>query len=87
MIRILLADDQDLLCEILQTSLESQLDLQIVGRANNGKTAIEKVDILRPDIALIDINMPVMDGLAATKKISRNFPETNPLLSLSVIKK
>jgi DNA-binding NarL/FixJ family response regulator len=80
MIRILLADDQDLLCEILQTSLESQLDLQVVGRANNGKTAIEKVDILRPDIALIDINMPVMDGLVATEKISRDFPETKVII-------
>ena len=80
MIRILLADDQNLLCEILQTSLESQPDLQIVGRASNGEMAIEKVDILRPDIALIDINMPVMDGLAATKKIVQNFPETKVII-------
>ncbi len=80
MIRILLADDQNLLCEILQTSLESQPDLQIVGRANNGEIAIEKVDILRPDIALIDINMPVMDGLTATKKIVRHFPETKVII-------
>ena len=80
MIRILLADDQDLLCEILQTSLESQPDLQIVGRANNGKMTLEKVDLLRPDIALIDINMPVMDGLTATEKIVRNFPETKVII-------
>ena len=80
MIRILLADDQDLLCEILQTSLESQSDLQIVGRANNGEIAVEKVDVLRPDIALIDINMPVMDGLAATRKIAENFPETKVII-------
>ena len=80
MIRILLADDQDLLCEILQTSLESQSDLQIVGRANNGEVAVEKVDVLRPDIALIDINMPVMDGLIATQKIAQNFPETKVII-------
>ena len=80
MIRILLADDQNLLCEILQTSLESQPDLQIVGRANDGETAIEKVDILRPDIALIDINMPVMDGLTATQKIVQHFPETRVIV-------
>ncbi len=80
MIRILLADDQDLLCEILQTSLETEPDLEIVGRANNGELAIEKIDILRPDIALIDINMPVMDGLKATEKIIQNYPETKVII-------
>lgn len=80
MIRILLADDQDLLCEILQTSLEQQPDFQIVGRAKNGQEAIEKVDRLRPDIALVDINMPIMDGLVATEKIACNFPETKVIV-------
>ena len=80
MIRILIADDQNLLCEILQTSLESQPDLQIVGRANDGEMAIEKVDLLRPDIALVDINMPVMDGISATKKIVQHFPETRVII-------
>ena len=80
MIRILIADDQNLICEILQTSLESQPDLQIVARANDGDMAVEKVDILRPDIALIDLNMPVMDGLAATKKIVQKFPETRVII-------
>ena len=80
MIRILLADDQDLLCEILQTSLESEPDLQIVGQANNGQIALEKIDLLRPDIVLIDINMPVMDGLTATEKIVQDFPETKVIV-------
>ena len=80
MIRILLADDQDLLCEILQTSLESQPDLQIVGRANNGEMAVDKIDVLRPDIALIDINMPTMNGIVATQKIVQNFPETKVII-------
>ena len=80
MIRILLADDQDLLCEILQTALESQPDLQIVGRANNGQVVLEKTDMLRPDIVLIDLNMPVMDGFTATQKIVQNFPETKVIV-------
>jgi DNA-binding NarL/FixJ family response regulator len=80
MIRILLADDQDLLCEILQTSLETEADLQIVGRANNGQVALEKIDRLHPDIVLLDINMPVMDGLTATEKIVHNFPETKVIV-------
>lgn len=80
MIRILLVDDQDLLCEILQTSLETEPDLEIVGRAKNGEIALEKIDRLRPDIVLIDINMPVMDGLTATEKIVRDFPETKVII-------
>jgi DNA-binding NarL/FixJ family response regulator len=80
MIRILLADDQNLLCEILQTSLEAEPDLEVVGRANNGEIALEKIDMLRPDIVLIDINMPVMNGLTATEKIIQNFPETQVIV-------
>jgi DNA-binding NarL/FixJ family response regulator len=80
MIHILLADDQDLLCEILKTSLEQQPDFQVIGRANNGKEALEKIDRFRPDIALIDINMPIMDGLTATEKIVHNFPETKVIV-------
>ena len=80
MIRILLADDQNLLCEILKSSLEQEPDLKIVGRAKNGKIALEKVEQLRPDIALIDIEMPVMDGLTATEKITYNFPETRVIM-------
>ena len=75
MIRILIVDDRELICEILQTSLESQPDLQVVGRANDGKIAIEKVNSLRPDIVLMDSNMPVIDGLAATRQIMQSLPE------------
>lgn len=80
MIRILLADDQNLLCEILKTSLEQEPGLKIVGRAKNGKIALEKVDQLRPDVVLIDIEMPVMDGLTATEKIVHDFPETKVIV-------
>ncbi len=80
MIRILLADDQDLLCEFLQTSLGTEPDLQIVGHAKNGQIALEKVEQLRPDIVLIDINMPIMDGLTATEKIVHKFPETRVIV-------
>ena len=80
MIRILIVDDQELICEILQTSLESQPDIQVVGRANNGEIAVEKANVLRPDIVLMDINMPVMDGLTATEKLSRSLPEVKVIV-------
>ena len=80
MITILIVDDQNLLCEILQTSLEVEEDLQIVGRAKNGQIALEEIDRLHPDIVLIDIDMPVMDGLTATEKIVQNFPQTKVII-------
>jgi RND family efflux transporter MFP subunit len=76
MTRILLVDDQVLLCEVLQTWLESQEDFQVVGRAHNGQTAISQVEALLPDIVLMDIEMPVMNGITATEIICRRFPDT-----------
>jgi DNA-binding NarL/FixJ family response regulator len=80
MIRILLADDQALLCEILQSWLAVEDDFEIVGRANNGKSALEQVESLQPDIVLIDIEMPVMDGLTATQLISRSFSDVKTII-------
>ena len=80
MIRILLADDQALLCEILQNWLAVEDDFEIVGRANNGKSAFEQVEALQPDIVLIDIEMPVMDGLTATQLISRSFSDVKTIV-------
>jgi YesN/AraC family two-component response regulator len=73
MIRILLVDDQTLLCEVLQSWLEAEEDFQVVGRAYNGQIAIEQVEALKPDLVLIDIEMPVMDGLTATQIICQRW--------------
>jgi DNA-binding NarL/FixJ family response regulator len=80
MIRILLVDDQALLCEVLKTWLEVEKDFEVVGIANNGEEAIEKVELLRPDIVLIDIEMPGMNGLNATTIIGQRFPEVKVIV-------
>jgi DNA-binding NarL/FixJ family response regulator len=73
-IRLLVADDQSLICQGLKAMLELEADLQVVGCADNGESAIERVSALQPDIVLMDVRMPVMDGRAATRAITQQFP-------------
>ncbi len=80
MIRILLVDDQALLCEVLKTWLEVEADFQVVGIAHNGEEAIALVETFQPDIVLMDIDMPHMDGIDATKIIGERFPEVKVVL-------
>ena len=75
MIDILLVDDQALLCEVLKTWLDVEEDIQVAGVAHNGQEAIVQVEKLQPDIVLMDIDMPKMDGLNATKIITQRFPK------------
>jgi DNA-binding NarL/FixJ family response regulator len=80
MIRILLVDDQALLCEVLKTWLEVEADFQVVGIAHNGEEAIALVETFQPNIVLMDIDMPQMDGIHATKIIGSRFPEVKVIL-------
>lgn len=80
MIRILLVDDQNIIRQGLRALLELEPDLEIVGDAENGQVAIRQVEVLQPDIVLLDIRMPVMDGVAATSAICQQFPETKVLI-------
>ena len=80
MIRLLLVDDQELVCQGLKAMLSLESDLKIVGIANNGQDAIEQVKILKPDIVLMDIRMPVIDGREATRIICRRFPDSKVLV-------
>jgi DNA-binding NarL/FixJ family response regulator/multidrug resistance efflux pump len=80
MIRILLVDDQKMVREALKVFLEPEADFQIIGTADNGYTAIEKVEQLRPDIVLIDMEMPLLDGVNATKTITKQFADTKVLI-------
>lgn len=80
MIRLLLVDDQELVCQGLKAMLTLESDLEVVGVANNGQTAIKQVEILQPDVVLMDIRMPVMDGREATRIICQRFPDTKVLV-------
>jgi DNA-binding NarL/FixJ family response regulator len=74
MIRLLLVDDQTLVRQGFRVLLEAQPDLQIVGEAANGHQAVTQVEALQPDVVLMDIRMPEMDGVAATQLICQQFP-------------
>ena len=73
MIRLLLVDDQTIIRQGLKNLLELNDDFEVVGEADNGKVAIEKAAVLLPDVVLMDLRMPVMDGIAATHEIVAKF--------------
>ncbi len=80
MIRVLVVEDQNTIRQVLKRYLESEPDLEIVGFAPNGQVAIEKVKEVKPDVVLMDVDMPVMNGLTATKIISERFFRTKVLI-------
>lgn len=79
-IRLLLVDDQSIISQGLKAMLELEPDLQVVGTANNGREAIAQVALLQPDLVLMDVRMPVMDGRAATREISQQFPDVKVIV-------
>ncbi len=78
--QILIADDHEMLRRGIRTILENEPDLEICGEAFNGQDAVAKANLLRPDLVILDINMPVLNGLAAVRLILRNRPETKILV-------
>lgn len=80
MIEVLIVDDQKTVCEILQSYVEADPGLKLVGCASNGKEAVSLTELYQPHIVLMDIEMPIMDGLAATKIISEQFINVKVLI-------
>ncbi|MBP5286763.1 MAG: response regulator transcription factor [Elusimicrobiales bacterium] len=80
MITILIADDQTLFRECIKDLLENEKDFKVVGEAGNGPEAVALAKKLKPDVILMDIKLPQMDGIAATRAVRRESPETNVLI-------
>ena len=74
-IKVLLVDDQVMVRKGFRLLLEAEEDMQIVGEAENGAEAISQINKINPDVVLMDIQMPVMDGLKATRKRSDMKPD------------
>lgn len=73
-IRVLLVDDHALLREGLCQLFALEKDIQVVGEAGDGFDALQKVRLLHPDVVLMDIHMPVLDGVTLTRQVTREFP-------------
>jgi len=82
-VKILLVDDHQVLREGLRSMLERQPDMQVVGEAPDGTVALRLVRELKPDLIIMDVNMPGMDGIDVTRLISRDYPEVK-VLALSM---
>ncbi|MFE1627951.1 response regulator [Brevibacillus reuszeri] len=79
-IRLFIVDDHSFIRESLRTILESQRDLQVVGMAEDGAQAIELCEELEPDLVLMDLEMPNMDGITATKRMKEKWPDIRILV-------
>jgi DNA-binding NarL/FixJ family response regulator len=79
-IRVLLVDDQDLFREGLHTLLSVQPEIDVVGEASNGEEALALAVRFQPDVVLMDVQMPVLDGVAATRQLRRKLPDCHVIM-------
>jgi DNA-binding NarL/FixJ family response regulator len=80
MIRVVIVDDQLLICQGFQTLLDLEDDIQVVALAHDGHAAVAVVDQEQPDVVLMDVRMPELDGVAATHQITQRFPHVAVLI-------
>ncbi len=79
-ITVLLADDHKVVCDGLGVLLDSEMDISVVYKASDGLEAIRRVQELKPDVVIMDINMPELNGIEATRRIAEIYPSTRVII-------
>lgn len=82
MIKVLIADDQEIVCEGLKKILQSDPELKVIGTAHNGQQALELIEHQRPNLVLMDLQMPIMNGVQAIRQLRKTDPDL-PVLVLT----
>lgn len=80
MIKVLICDDQEIVCEGLRRILESDDEISVLGSAHNGIEALEQIEKAKPDLVLMDLKMPDMNGVIATRKIREKHPDISIMI-------
>jgi DNA-binding NarL/FixJ family response regulator len=80
MVRVAICDDQIIVCEGLQMILDSDAEIEVIGVAHDGEAACELVEQAKPDLILMDLKMPHMNGIVATRKIRASHPDVHVLV-------
>jgi DNA-binding NarL/FixJ family response regulator len=75
-VRILIADDHPLIRKIAKSTLNDEPHFQVIGEAQNGLEAVQKTEELKPDVVVLNITMPVLDGFEAARRIRQRLPKT-----------
>src|SRR4028119_1970042 len=83
-LRVLVVDDHELIRYSLKMALQRQPNIELVGLASNGREAVEMVKQHRPDVVILDLQMPIVDGLSASTQIKALYPQTQIVAYSSV---
>ncbi len=83
-IRVLIVDDSGIMRKLINDILQKASEIEVIGQATNGKEAIEKAKVLKPDVITLDIEMPEMDGLTALKFLKKEVPQTKVIMFSSL---